>query len=299
MSWEDTFRSWAQAPGETEQEKCDNAVSAVKKAIDADEQLSQMEIDVFPHGSYNARTNVRQNSDVDVCVRLRSTFYPDYPPGKTGEDYGNLPGSISYSAYKDLVGNALVEYFGVDYVKRGNKAFDVHANTYRVDADVVPTFSHRRYFENGTNNWIEPEGIAFTPDDSTTRIINWPDQTYTNGVNKNKATSERYKAMIRIIKKLRDAMQDDSIANAKDIASFLIESLIWNVPNPSFGHENYMDDVRSVLAHTFNNTIKQEDCNEWGEVNELKYLFRDAYQPWTRDQAHNFLSAAWDYVGFK
>jgi len=41
-----------------------------------------------------------------------------------------------------------------------------------------------------------------------------------------------------------------------------------------------------------------EKCSEWGEINELKYLFRTG-QPWTLLQAHSFASAAWDFLGFE
>ena len=92
-------------------------------------------------------------------------------------------------------------------------------------------------------------------------------------------------------------MAENGVAAATSIPSYLIECLVWNVPNNSFGHTNYLDDIRSVLAHTFNSTMTQEKCNEWGEVNEIKYLFR-VTQPWTVGQAHNFLGAAWDYIGF-
>ena len=34
-----------------------------------------------------------------------------------------------------------------------------------------------------------------------------------------------------------------------------------------------------------------------GEINELKYLFRDG-QPWTMTQAHDFVSSVWDYLEF-
>ena len=37
---------------------------------------------------------------------------------------------------------------------------------------------------------------------------------------------------------------------------------------------------------------------EWGEVNELKYLFRRA-QALTRQEANEFLQAAWDYIGYQ
>jgi hypothetical protein len=99
---------------------------------------------------------------------------------------------------------------------------------------------------------------------------------------------------------LRDAIYvaDVNIAAASPIPSFLIECLIWNVPNDHFGHDSYTGEVRAALAFLFNNTMKFDDYKEWGEVNELKYLFRTV-QPWTVEQAHAFLSAAWDYIGFK
>lgn len=298
MSWEDTFISWSKGPGQTEQNKCDNAETAVRKAIKAHTSLTSMDISIFPQGSYRARTNVRQNSDVDICVCLNTTFFPQYAVGKTRADYGNLPGSIKFADYKDIIEEALNNYFGKNSVSRGSKAFDIHENSYRIDADVVPTFRHRRYDSNGTNSWIEPEGVAFDTDNETKRIINWPEQTFLNGVDKNNNTGRRYKRVIRILKRLRDKMQEDKISAANDIASFLVECLVWNVPNDHFGHEYYYDDIRAVLAYTFNNTLAFEKCKEWGEVNELKYLFRDS-QPWTLKKAHDFISTAWDYIGFE
>lgn len=82
--FEDTYVSWGKGPGTTEQAKCDNAETAIRKALAAHEKLSEMDISVFAQGSYRNRTNVKQDSDVDICVRLNSTFFPQYPDGKTG-----------------------------------------------------------------------------------------------------------------------------------------------------------------------------------------------------------------------
>jgi hypothetical protein len=93
-------------------------------------------------------------------------------------------------------------------------------------------------------------------------------------------------------------MDNDRIAAAKSIAPYLLECLVWNVPNNGLGHDTYSADVRYVLAYLFNSTMTFDFCKEWGEVNELEYLLRTS-QPWTLEQTHNFLSAAWDYIGFK
>ena len=182
---------------------------------------------------------------------------------------------------------------------KGAIKHDIHATTYRVDADVVPCFEHRRYTGqrlcDGTYYYLS--GTEFHPD-SGGRVINWPQQHYENGIAKNEATGNRFKYITRVLKRLENEMLENGIAAAKSIPSYLIECLVWNVPNEGFGHDAYTDDVRYVLAHTFNETVNDEKCSEWGEVNELKYLFR-GNQPWTRQQAHNFLSAAWDYIGFE
>jgi predicted nucleotidyltransferase len=297
MNWEDTFRSWGGPPGQTEKEKMKNTEKAIKNAIQKDDKLSQMEISIFAQGSYKSRTNVRQDSDVDVCVRLNSTFFIHYPEGKTDEDFRNIEGSISFPEFKNLVEAALKNYFGRDEVTRGNKAFDIHSNSYRVDADVVPAFAYRYYDGDGEDNYIKPVGIGFLTDKGV-RINNWPKQAYENGISKQSNTGERYKKMVRIMKKMRNKMQEDNIISALDVPSFLIESVVWNVPDNGFNHEDYYDDVKYVVANCFNNTIKDEDCKEMCEVNDIKYLFHSS-QPWTRAQAHSFFNAAWDYIGFE
>jgi len=298
-SLENLFSSWAQGPGVTEAEKCENSERAIKKAIAADNKLSSLDITVFAQGSYKSRTNITQDSDVDVCIRYNEAFFDHYPEGKTREDFDNVVSSLGFNEFKDMVGKALTSYFGVSAVGRGNKAFDVHENTYRIDADVVPTFEYRYYTEglslDGTYEYLS--GVGFIPDKGN-RIINWPDQNYENGVRRNDETGRRYKRVIRILKNLRNAMQEDKVAEADNMASFLIESLVWNAPQEAFQHDTYTDDVRYVVANIFNRTRSDNKCSEWREVNEIKYLFRPS-QAWTREQANRFLEAAWNYIGFK
>ncbi len=290
---EDTFVFWSQGPAKTESNRCAHAESAVRDAIKSDEALQNLDITVFPQGSYRARTNVRQDSDVDICVRCNDGFFVQYPEGKAAADYYHSDSALTYFDFKNMVERALKSYFGWNGVSRGTKAFDVHENTYRIDADVIPTFEYRWYIDETHYH----SGVAFIPDGGR-RIWNWPQQNYDNGVAKNERVNRHYKRLVRIVKRLRYKMEDDGVAAAKSIPSFLIECLVWNCPDAAFLHNTYAADTRSVLAHLFNNTRKDEECSEWGEVNELKYLFRSS-QPWTRDQVHSFVSAAWDYVGFE
>ncbi len=298
-TWEDLFRSWAQGPGKTESDKCENAEVAVRKAINADRALSKLDVSVFAQGSYKSRTNVKQDSDVDICIRYNEAFFPEYPDGRSSDDFGNVDSGLKFFDFKEIVEKALKSYFGSSAVRRGNKAFDIHANTYRIDADVVPTYEYRCYTggldRDGNHDYLS--GVAFLTDEGK-KIINWPQQTFDNGVERNTETGRRYKRVIRILKRLRNAMQEDGISESENVASFLIESIVWNAPVEDFQHDTYTADVQNVIADIFNRTLTEKECSEWGEVNELKYLFR-ASQPWTREQANQFLDAAWHYIGFE
>ncbi len=296
--WEDLFRTWGGAPSATEQTKCENAERAIRKAIDACEKLEAQDIEVFAQGSYANRTNVRQDSDVDICVLCKDVFFTDYTlsEGLNDSVLKYKPAGYSYADFKSDVYTALASYFGSGSVTRGNKAIDVHANTYRVDADVVPCLEHRRLMGTLESNWID-FGTELRPDRGG-RVINWPLQNYKNGVQKNEATGRRFKALVRILKRLRNEMADNGHELAGPIPSYLIECLVWNAPNEGFGHEEYRADVRYALAHLWNETRTGEQCKEWGEINELKYLLRGG-QAWTRAQVNSFLHAAWNYVGFE
>ena len=83
--WEQEFRKWATSPSETEQKRCENAISAIKNAITKSEALKHRRTRVFVQGSYRNRVNVRKESDVDVGVLCDETFFPQYPAGKSGE----------------------------------------------------------------------------------------------------------------------------------------------------------------------------------------------------------------------
>lgn len=297
-NWEVVFSTWGQAPSASEQEKCERAERAIRNAIGASEKLRSKTIEVFVQGSYANRTNVRQESDVDVCVLYKDAFFPNYQfsQGLSDQVLRLVDGKYPYAEFKNEVEAALKDCFGAEAYVRGKKAFTVHANTYRIHADVVPCFEHRRY--GGTvGNVSVTYGTQLIPDGSRP-IVNWPKQNYDNGVSKNEATGRRFKAVVRILKRLRNEMLDNGHIVAQPIPSYLIECFVWNAPDTCFGNSTLREDVRAVLAFLWRQTLADDTCNEWGEINELKYLFRDG-QPWNRQQVNDFLLGAWNYIGFK
>jgi hypothetical protein len=160
----------------------------------------------------------------------------------------------------------------------------------------VPCFEHRFYGGNTRENYFV-EGTQLFPDKGRT-IVNWPKQNYDNGVTKNDNTGRRFKAITRILKNLRFELIDDDQKIAEKIPSFLIECLVWNVPDDSLRLGTLHAGVRAAIAYLWNETRTDATCKDWTEVNQIKYLFH-ASQGWTRADVNTFLQAAWDYVGFE
>ncbi|MEM7492647.1 MAG: nucleotidyltransferase [Pseudomonadota bacterium] len=291
---EQKFRAWTSPPSDNEEEKCERAIRMIKEAIAASNALSARSITVFLQGSYHNNTNVRNDSDVDVGVLCRDTFFCDLAEGQTAAGQGIDPATYSFSTFKADLKRALNEKFGAENVTPGNKAFDIKANTVRVDADVAPFFEHRRYSANGHYS----VGVELHPDNgSPSRVINWPEDHHRNGVSKNNQTGRRYKSVVRILKRLKNEMASKGIDPADHIPGFLIECLVWNVPNSVLSGDSYENMVKESLRFLYVNTEEYSSCSEWGEVSEFKYLFKGA-QPWSYQDANKFALSAWRYLGW-
>ena len=142
---------WAEPPSDTEQTCCENAERVIKNAIKASDAIKNRDIRIFVQGSYQNNTNVRKDSDVDICVCLMDTFTTDYhfAPSLSDETFGISKATYTYQHFKNDLEAALIEAFGKNNVQRGNKAFDIRENTYRVEADVVACIERRRYKQDG------------------------------------------------------------------------------------------------------------------------------------------------------
>jgi hypothetical protein len=294
--WESTFLRWSTGPSDSEQLRAENAERQVKQAIAASDKLKNRTIRVFTQGSYRNRVNVRKDSDVDVGIICFDTFFPEYPDENVKAHFRNIhtDSVYTYSTFKSEIEEALVARFGRHSVSRGNKSFDIKENTYRVEADVAAFFEHRRYDRSG--NYIS--GVEMIPDDyNPPRVRNWPEQHYENGVFKNNNSARRFKRVVRIIKSLSNEMASKGITSAKEAPSFLIECLVFNVPIHLLCKSTYLETIKAVLVYLFEQTSDANKCSDWGEVSELKYLFRSS-QPWTRESANKFILDAWNYIGF-
>ena len=142
---EQTLQNWTAPLSQTEEQRAENTIKMIRDAINSCNDLKYKDIDIFIQGSYANNTNVRSESDVDVCVMLRDTFHTVYAQGKGREDYGFSASNFTFQEYRDLVKKALQDKFRTEYVYDGNKSLKINENTYHVKADVVPSFQLRNY----------------------------------------------------------------------------------------------------------------------------------------------------------
>lgn len=286
---------WAEPPSDSEQTRCENAERVIKNAIQNSDQLKYRDIRVFAQGSYKNNTNVRLDSDVDICVCLMDTFTTNYQfaPTLSDETFGIVAATYTYGQFKNDLECALITAFGKENVKRGNKAFDVKENTYRVEADVVPCIENRRY---STDHTYE-SGTTIYPDQGDA-IYSWPEQHYDNGVRKNVDTGRRYKRLVRVMKNLRNSLSDQGVQGIDAIPSFLNECLVWNTPDKIITTGSVSDAMRDMLEYLWHSLETDSVSREWGEVSDMQYLFFPS-RPWTREQARTWVATAWNALGYK
>jgi hypothetical protein len=308
--WETQFQEWSRAPTEDETRKMERAEIRIREAIADDAKLQTHDVKVFRQGSYYNRTNVPAESDVDIRVEIRDVLFPDFyfvdkeapinPAIRLRLRAEALlsDSDYTYQEFKNDVGAALLRKFGPPpAVERGDKAYDIHETRYQVESDCLAAFRHVRYARDIYGRIVtSAEGIEFISDKGV-RILNFPDQQHANSEVKHDATNQRFRKQVRVMKNLRNEMDAAGHPEAKPIISFLIECLVYNVPNITFGYSSFYDRTREVIRWLYTNTETDEQVHEWGEESELKYLFRPN-QPWTREQVHEFLLDAWVYVGF-
>ena len=294
---EETLTSWYKPASDSEDSRINNAINMIKNAIQSSSEFDSLTYEIFVQGSYGNNTNVRLNSDVDVNIMLTSTFYTCYPDGKSDTDYSFSEGSISYTDYKERVLRALKNKFGEDSIIEGNKSIKISSNSYRVNADCVISMQYRNYKAINSanpNNYVE--GIKYFAKNGDI-VINYPKEHIKHGNSKNIATNHEYKKLVRIFKRVRNKMSDDGLIEKDKITSFLVECLVWNIPNTTITkYSTWNETVKQAIIYLYN-AIKDDECSEWGEVSEWLYLFHSR-RKWTKSDAQDFLLKMWGYMGY-
>lgn len=283
--------AWSSPVGTSEDQKCKNAISQVTTAI---RKKFGTDVSIFLQGSYRNNTNVKQDSDIDIVVRHDGYYFPNLV--MLNEEQKNIyhanhpTSSYTFAEFKNEIQQALKDAFGG--IERKNKCILIPGNTNRVNADVVPCFKMKRFANEAQ---VEAEGIQFYADDGK-QIDSFPEQHYANGVAKRAVTGQMYKKIVRILKKLRSELVEANTISDKLVSSFLIECLVYNVPNDHFIAGSYKQTLKNVITRIYNDMDDMTKGNKYVEVSELKWLFTGTSR--SMSDAKDFMLKCWLYGEF-
>jgi len=267
--------------------------ATVKKTLDDSGSPYYLKsFESFLQGSYGNDTNVYRDSDVDVVLRLDSTWYHDAHllsrdqyeaferayPGKA--DYG-LP------QFKAQVAAWLSQKF--NGVTVGSKAIFIPGSGARRDCDVLVCARFKYYYRfNSVENESKAEGICFFLNDGT-QIVNFPKQHSDNCTAKHQATSQWFKPTVRIYKNMRNYLVDSNMLRDGTAPSYFIEGMLWNVPVDKFG-TSYED----TFVATFN-YLNNADRSTFKCVNGIHPLLEiNSHVSWAPANCQVFLDALRD-----
>jgi hypothetical protein len=291
MATEEQLSGWTGPSSATEQDKQDRTERMIRQAVDEHAAFDTVNLTIFAKGSYANNTNVRVESDVDVAVECCECIYWEEAEPGSYRDYIPYDGPWAPDKLRSELVSALKSKFPGQVDSRGKVAIEVHSSSARIDADVVPCFTYRRYFSSG-NYW---EGTKIFRTDGRS-IVNYPKQQLKNGRAKNNRTNYAYKKTVRILKRVQYSMVDDG--TFRELPSYFIECLVYNCPDDTFDHKSWTTIVRQALFHIWD-SLKGDEPSEsssrWVEANECFYLFHNG-QDWTRADGRDFAKAAWNYL---
>lgn len=264
--------------------------ATVKRCLEASTtRYAEKSYSIFLQGSYGNDTNIFTESDVDIVIRLESTYSYDIdalaPVAKDAFHSHAAAPTYTYSDFKDDVVATLKSCYGTA-VSIGSKAISIAPYGNRRKADVIVALEHRRYRSYSayqTNDYVA--GIAFYTA-AWERVVNFPRQHSANMTAKHQRTSSWFKPTVRILKNMRRRMVRDGVISPGLAPSYYLEGLLYNVPDSKFG-TTYEDTVVDAL-----NWLIDADRASLVCANNMYWLFGGVpHVCWSMQDFESFLRA--------
>jgi hypothetical protein len=283
---ESQLETWSHQGSITQSSSTYQSVKAVLESSTT--PYSDKNFEIFLQGSYGNDTNIYAESDVDIVIRLDSTFYKDLSKlSKSEQDIYNSSFSVAtyeLSTFKNDVVSVLRQAYGSD-VTVGDKAIQIAPRNGRRKTDVIVASQYRSYqsFQSQTNqSYIE--GITFRTL-AGVEIINYPKQHSKNLTVKHQQASSWFKPVARILKNMRGRMVSDGLIASNIAPSYYVEGLLYNVPISEFG-KTYEDSVINSI-----NWILKADRSKFVCVNEQYFLCHPSSPvTWRSENLDTFLN---------
>lgn len=264
--------------------------NSLKSTLEAsDTPYATKSYKVFLQGSYGNDTNIYGESDVDVVIRLDSTFRYniDQLSDTEKQAYRSYvsPATYGFDQFKTAVIANLQRKLGVASVSAGNKAIKIKADQNRRSADLVVCQEYRRFKSfsiNSPNDYVS--GIIFPT--LSGEIINYPKQHSANLTSQHQAAKNMLKPMVRILKNMRSYMVDKCLLKGGVAPSYYIEGLFYNVPSTEYVSTSFGDTFCNGV-----NWLNKTDKSKLVCANWQYYLLGNSNVQWNEADYDAFLSA--------
>jgi len=189
--------------------------------------------------------------------------------------------------------------FGKNEVIRRNKCITVKENTNRIQIDTVPTIEYRIYENSYSQNYFD--GVVLYPDNNKSiQIINYPRQHLLFGNQYHEKTLRRYKRLTRILKNIYLRMSDNKCYSNKNITSFLLECLAFNIPECIYLKDNnclWNNILKEAIEYILDNTDDVSDeCDKWTEVSKILLLWHG--HKWSKNDVTELMNNMWNYLEY-
>lgn len=291
--------TWTKPPFDNEEEKAEETKDRVQIAVDNYPPLKNLSPRVFAKGSYKNRTNVRHNSDIDIGIELTNLYGLNLPDGVTIDNIHELSryDGIPSLEFKRLVGEAMRKEFGDRVDSSGNKVFKIRGSSEISDADIVPCTTHRHYFSSNDRDYVQGIQLILNTPDGIDHI-NYPDQHYEKGKDKNVNTMLRYKSAVRILKNINGYVSGNS---EPKFHSCMIESIAFKInPLTYLLNGDWRELTKAICSEAWpyiQAVEPADDNNRWTQVDGIKFLFHP-YQKWGYDHelAKEFIQTVYNLL---
>lgn len=234
-----------------------------------------LEFTIFLQGSYGNGTCVRQDSDVDIAVICESTFDCEYSSWNSNTTYGYVNSKFQILEFKKALCDFINSINQSYHAENHNKCIFFKGNeTSRKDMDIVPSLRYKDYSNDlvgDRNNCIL--GVSIKTNDGK-RIINYPEQSRINSVQKNKNTAYYYKKIVRILKNIKNDMIDCKIKGISSVSSYGLECLVYNVPDDVFFSNEGRYSLSKITMNVVNYLCDDiMNFHNYFETNEILKIF--------------------------
>jgi len=282
------LETWSNSGADDSAMKTQNRVRNVLKSDDSVLVEKEIDFDVFLQGSYKNSTNIYADSDVDLVVKLNSTFKRDLS-NLSASQKSKYKDSMSKASYdweqfhEDVV-ETLKDYYSIWSVSVEDRALVLDSSSLPLTADIVVSQQYRRYnrFRNMFNQSYD-EGMVFWDVSTDERMISYPKIHYSNGAEKNGSTNGRFRETIRIFKNARSYLVSKDAISEGLAPSYFIECLLYNVPSKKYDYQ-LQNRYCSIVNWLVEANISSFECQ-----NGIQGLFGSDSIQWSVSDARKFI----------